>query len=245
MPGRIWTCTSGLSPRVRGNPTRPDPCDSRRRSIPACAGEPATRRARAALHSVYPRVCGGTSSDLRIRISWRGLSPRVRGNQAAQGGEGFLERSIPACAGEPGSCPAAQVIVTVYPRVCGGTPAHYDSAGDFRGLSPRVRGNQAARAPLGRRRRSIPACAGEPARSILLHQGSGVYPRVCGGTRRHQEMMTALIGLSPRVRGNQRRLGYVARRRGSIPACAGEPPSPALRPRRRGVYPRVCGGTWT
>ena len=30
---------------------------------------------------------------------------------------------------------------------------------------------------------------------------------------------------------------------GSIPACAGEPPSSGARPIQARVYPRVCGGT--
>ena len=55
--------------------------------------------------------------------------------------------------------------------------------------------------------------------------------------------MVAVLGLSPRVRGNQ----FIDRceeiNGGSIPACAGEPSS---RPQSAGlprVYPRVCGGT--
>ena len=55
--------------------------------------------------------------------------------------------------------------------------------------------------------------------------------------------VSAICGLSPRVRGNHVR----GRRQGSgyrsIPACAGEPSRRArLRDLRR-VYPRVCGGT--
>ena len=52
-------------------------------------------------------------------------------------------------------------------------------------------------------------------------------------------------GLSPRVRGNRGRGRRRPRREGSIPACAGEPSSPFLRISCRGVYPRVCGGTYT
>ena len=107
----------GLSPRVRGNQRNRH--DGRpTRSIPACAGEPDRRfhharlnglsprvrgnRLTAAAHQVYPRVCGGTSN-----VSTAGV-PR--------------HRSIPACAGEPGTAPYA-----TYGYSCG--------------LSPRVRGN--------------------------------------------------------------------------------------------------------
>ena len=50
-------------------------------------------------------------------------------------------------------------------------------------------------------------------------------------------------GLSPRVRGNHRPPAGGGLHARSIPACAGEPTSPAGRPGSRGVYPRVCGGT--
>ena len=50
-------------------------------------------------------------------------------------------------------------------------------------------------------------------------------------------------GLSPRVRGNPHQRDHFAERQGSIPACAGEPPSYAKTWCHRMVYPRVCGGT--
>ena len=48
------------------------------------------------------------------------------------------------------------------------------------GLSPRVRGNRGTRRGRGRRRRSIPACAGEPLYTIGIGSATPVYPRVCG-----------------------------------------------------------------
>ena len=52
----------GLSPRVRGNQS-PIPGNAIfSGTIPACAGEPAGRRAGSRRVGVYPRVCGGTSS---------------------------------------------------------------------------------------------------------------------------------------------------------------------------------------
>ena len=50
----------GLSPRVRGNPTRLIRVGHVRGSIPACAGEPVGIRGAAQQCAVYPRVCGGT-----------------------------------------------------------------------------------------------------------------------------------------------------------------------------------------
>ena len=149
----------------------------KRRSIPACTGEPRRR-------------VGGTDSTWPGRWIQAGLSPRVRGNQMKTcphcGGaipaclpsrplDSARYRSIPACTGEPGE-PDRRV----YPRV--------PLAGS--GLSPRVRGESRyrdrpgpvyprVRGNLGRRcqnagfngsstgeptprLRSIPACTGEP-----------------------------------------------------------------------------------
>ena len=112
----------GLSPRVRGNrrrPRRPAPSD---RSIPACAGEPVTRRNALIDPKVYPRVCGGTPAGERARRLLAGLSPRVRGNPATSRGRPATPGSIPACAGEPPMTRCWGCAAGVYPRVCGGTP---------------------------------------------------------------------------------------------------------------------------
>ena len=50
----------GLSPRMRGNPTRVHFRYLTLGSIPAYAGEPEVTSARANANQVYPRVCGGT-----------------------------------------------------------------------------------------------------------------------------------------------------------------------------------------
>ena len=59
-PGGIWT-TTGLSPRVRGNPPLPVRRSALVRSIPVCAGEPNSGPAPIPVFQVYPRVCGGTT----------------------------------------------------------------------------------------------------------------------------------------------------------------------------------------
>ena len=113
---------------------------------------------------VYPRVCGGTGLAVQVVSFGKGLSPRVRGNQAVWRGAVDVYGSIPACAGEPLGRPRACACRGVYPRVCGGTVAAAFSSRHTGGLSPRVRGNR-DQADRGRHRHgSIPACAGEPAR---------------------------------------------------------------------------------
>ena len=175
--------------------------------------------------------------------SSKGLSPRVRGNLAGRASLRILNRSIPACAGEPLSIWPSFSCATVYPRVCGGTTGEPHHDPPDRGLSPRVRGNLFIISASVNMEWSIPACAGEPASKATSYYLSSVYPRVCGGTRLRRLCSIVAHGLSPRVRGNPRR--RVARRacRGSIPACAGEPPIHCRPMPSATVYPRVCGGT--
>ena len=152
-------------------------------------------------------------------------------------------RSIPACAGEPlGSVPLLYT-TEVYPRVCGGTHEGQQPGGGIRGLSPRVRGNLARCRQPRNRRRSIPACAGEPATGSWAIYPGPVYPRVCGGTTSAPLKPKSVSGLSPRVRGNPLKLPRRLGRGRSIPACAGEPTRYLGHSVDTTVYPRVCGGT--
>ena len=77
----LHASSSGLSPRVRGNPRedlRPNPSIG---PIPACAGQPAGTQGREGNTGAYPRVCGATSPMARSAALCTGLSPRVRGNR--------------------------------------------------------------------------------------------------------------------------------------------------------------------
>ena len=223
--GNAWIKT-GLSPRVRGNHSMPAWGTRSVRSIPACAGEPAWCLRPTSSAMVYPRVCGGTGLPAVWWHRCRGLSPRVRGNPVTSISSGSRARSIPACAGEPRSPMAPLPMRKVYPRVCGGTMVTPPPRNANPGLSPRVRGNRRRPGPVGWPGWSIPACAGEPTTAIGTAGICQVYPRVCGGTRPLAYVLGNWQGLSPRVRGNPDDLQRVVRGDRSIPACAGEPPSP-------------------
>ena len=154
---------TGLSPRVRGNPPTPTAKPRSARSIPACAGEPASCTRWRGAKRVYPRVCGGTLRGLENDFRAVGLSPRVRGNRPVPLRRPGAVRSIPACAGEPRAERLERTLDEVYPRVCGGTSTVSTIQRGLWGLSPRVRGNPANAAHGVNGMRSIPACAGEPA----------------------------------------------------------------------------------
>ena len=228
---------------MRGNPSDHIPPFCCNRSIPACAGEPISLSFRASGCMVYPRVCGGTEEQPREETRKWGLSPRVRGNHWHGYCLGRVERSIPACAGEPPEQVMQPCPLTVYPRVCGGTFSSPLQPPVRRGLSPRVRGNPPPRIETPPRIGSIPACAGEP--QEILHRPCrlSVYPRVCGGTLWEPYSLPYIQGLSPRVRGNLILPPDTSREARSIPACAGEPIVPQTVPNLTMVYPRVCGGT--
>ena len=127
--------------------------------------------------------------------------------------------------------------------MCGGTCPLAVAPDKLVGLSPRVRGNHGEKRLSTRVDGSIPACAGEPFDLLKSRGNNKVYPRVCGGTPSAASTAPGAIGLSPRVRGNPSGDNTGCSRKGSIPACAGEP-SPIPPPRLpTPVYPRVCGGT--
>ena len=159
---RPFYALDGLSPRVRGNRRFRAFRAKGQRSIPACAGEPDRRHSGATRSRVYPRVCGGTRAVDGAMSSGVGLSPRVRGNPGRIFPADDLERSIPACAGEPMAATSTSVCRWVYPRVCGGTGDMQLPIALPAGLSPRVRGNPLSTALLRSIEGSIPACAGEP-----------------------------------------------------------------------------------
>ncbi len=214
---------TGLSPRVRGSrlPQTLEPRDGG--SIPACAGEPLSSKRHSTSSQVYPRVCGGAANPAQIRERIDGLSPRVRGSLFSVYQPEPRLRSIPACAGEPTRPLPSTRKCQVYPRVCGGASTTWTVPHDQPGLSPRVRGSHRGFWRHRDARGSIPACAGEP--RFLTEQSARerVYPRVCGGADGGACVGETVRGLSPRVRGSPASSEPAISRRGSIPACAGEP----------------------
>ena len=253
----------GLSPRERGKRRPRCPVLSKRRTIPAWAGEPFAFFACRVVRGVYPRVGGGTLPLMNSARRSSGLSPRGRGNLPEARRRRRDGGSIPAWAGEPASKQRFTRTQGVYPRVGGGTLPLMNSARRSSGLSPRGRGNL----PEARRRRrdggSIPAWAGEPASKQRFTRTQGVYPRVGGGTwtgageeRRRWglsprgrgnlfrfERVDVIVGSIPAWAGNPHRLLQPERGLGSIPAWAGEPDRRASAAVRQPVYPRVGGGT--
>ena len=218
-----WSSARGLSPRGRGNRQPSAQFIASARSIPAWAGKPPRPPRDRSAPEVYPRVGGETGSSPIVAHRYNGLSPRGRGNQPGDREPGHQDGSIPAWAGKPVHVVAAFAMFWVYPRVGGETVRRLISSPISAGLSPRGRGNPAARCsdrPCGR---SIPAWAGKPSCAMLRSPLRQVYPRVGGETSRDLMPSASPGGLSPRGRGNPLVRRDPAAQRGSIPAWAGKP----------------------
>ena len=170
----------GLSPRVRGIRVAGAGNLASVRSIPACTGNPGRAGRRRARGRVYPRVYGESTPAGRSRLGGGGLSPRVRGILQAIAENGEKRWSIPACTGNPYLRHDRYCLLEVYPRVYGESIEVTIARQPATGLSPRVRGIRRARMAHRPRRRSIPACTGNPGCRRILSPRSKVYPRVYG-----------------------------------------------------------------
>ena len=232
----------GSSPRVRGTPANHHSRCGPHRFIPACAGNSATMPATvAASAGSSPRV-RGTLQILAMCLRMVAVHPRVCGE---------LSPMSRRASRHPGSSPRVR-----------GTRARADPNHAGGGSSPRVRGTHRLRDRQGRRRRFIPACAGNSLARSGGSVGSPVHPRVCGELDLPVEAFPPYRGSSPRVRGTPAESRGVRPRQRFIPACAGNSrktllfqvenygSSPRVRGTRRTarrargrppVHPRVCG----
>ena len=86
----------------------------------------------------------------------------MRGNLLERSRGFDIPGSIPACAGKPLTGGKVDLLMKVYPRVCGETVIDPTAIRYRMGLSPRVRGNPLMTMIARRLCGSIPACAGKP-----------------------------------------------------------------------------------
>ena len=153
-----------------------------------------------------------------------------------------LGRSIPASAGEPVKGPSSRAYTTVYPASAGNRD-QFDPRQTSVGSIPASAGEPTP-APTEPVSLSVyPRECGEPSAKHLFHLSGPVYPRECGGTGAEITQPYRLLGLSPRVRGNQAKCPPCPAKERSIPASAGEPSQHGPRHTVKSVYPRECGGT--
>ncbi len=213
----------GPSPRVRGNLWGGGWHVTKRRTIPAGAGEPGSSAAIPATARDHPRGCGGTDRPHGPDQPRPGPSPRVRGNRGRHEGYRPPEGTIPAGAGEPRARSPKARLAGDHPRGCGGTWLTGGDGARTWGPSPRVRGNHRMAVNSAYILGTIPAGAGEPRHRAALSGRGRDHPRGCGGTSCTLAGNVTSRGPSPRVRGNPQATVLHETAHGTIPAGAGEP----------------------
>ena len=172
-----------------------------------------------------------------------GLSPHPRGNLRGVAYGNGRYGPIPASAGEPHWCPESTGWRRAYPRIRGGTDREAYTAVRAWGLSPHPRGNLGSSLKPILIFGPIPASAGEPVRPPLAWGCRWAYPRIRGGTGLAGAPSARNLGLSPHPRGNHSFYQPGPRRRGPIPASAGEPDDGRQGFATGEAYPRIRGGT--
>ena len=168
------------------------------RFIPARAGNTATTGSRRHPSTVHPRSRGEHGARGERIYGYRGSSPLARGTQAAHGRRLRTARFIPARAGNTGADVAADVISAVHPRSRGEHVERQHRTRWSRGSSPLARGTPPLDVRGRRRRRFIPARAGNTS-----SPRSSVHPRSRGEHSRRNGHSVSLAGSSPLARGTR------------------------------------------
>ncbi len=213
--------TFGLSPLARG--TRAD-CRSNRwylRFIPAGAGNTDFDVEKIRTSAVYPRWRGEHE-----RVGYRpeledGLSPLARGTHLFPHPVIYLQRFIPAGAGNTWRGRREILTTAVYPRWRGEHQERDTPKASAIGLSPLARGTPTFRRILVPSRRFIPAGAGNTMAQIQLIKISAVYPRWRGEHPAAIFFNVTQLGLSPLARGTLYDCRRYEKPRRFIPAGAG------------------------
>ena len=170
-----------------------------------------------------------------------GSSPRVRGTVETALFNPRVARFIPARAGNGHRRWRCGRRSAVHPRACGERASEIARASEWFGSSPRVRGTDDGASGVGRRRRFIPARAGNGAQARAGRVRWSVHPRACGERCKKSWTGNEVAGSSPRVRGTDHEPeGSVFDLR-FIPARAGNGSGVCVLENANAVHPRACG----
>ncbi len=151
---------NGSSPHARGTPFLIH-CDQiKYRFIPARAGNTAAYRLRSCSVSVHPRTRGEHPVGAAQPQSSAGSSPHARGTLLMLSGVRFIDRFIPARAGNTHTRAVKLRKNTVHPRTRG-EHSDTDIIAELKsGSSPHARGTHSGFSDTKNARRFIPARAG-------------------------------------------------------------------------------------
>ena len=152
--------SSGSSPRMRGTLHYQDRAGIVNRFIPAHAGNSFLLAGADTTEPVHPRACGELVQPVQTGRHVIGSSPRMRGTHDMEVVARFLERFIPAHAGNSKWLRVSRRSSPVHPRACGELGSLFSGIGGFDGSSPRMRGTLPGDRPGPGSERFIPAHAG-------------------------------------------------------------------------------------
>ena len=128
-----------------------------------------------------------------------------------------------------------------HPRVCGEHARAYSIRAKKLGSSPRMRGTPIGALSACGSGGIIPAYAGNTRRQGSACRNNWDHPRVCGEHHHRINLCSFCLGSSPRMRGTHPAHRTKERRRGIIPAYAGNTAPLILRLPLIRDHPRVCG----
>ncbi len=191
--------------------------------------------------AVHPRASGEhRNSSTRAAMS-TGSSPRERGTRVQNFFNEFVRRFIPARAGNTVHVVKVHPYSPVHPRASGEHATISYGFVSIVGSSPRERGTHRGAGQRRRRRRFIPARAGNTTRPVVRGTLIPVHPRASGEHCIQFRVGVSQFGSSPRERGT---LWRQVRRSGNgrfIPARAGNTPCIPQWQRGAAVHPRASG----
>ena len=151
----------GSSPRMRGKPSTRGLQGTRRRIIPAHAGQTTSGLPGSVTSSDHPRACGANTGFIVFEGGVSGSSPRMRGKRPSSAPRRTRSRIIPAHAGQTSWAVSVRYAFADHPRACGANLPEAYLVRDVLGSSPRMRGKRHGDRAQPRTLRIIPAHAGQ------------------------------------------------------------------------------------
>ena len=231
----------GSSPHTRGTPACILAWCTRRRFIPAYAGNAPGCRPWPGGRPVHPRIRGERISSSESFSRMAGSSPHTRGTLVDLGDICLGDRFIPAYAGNAALILTGVAVIAVHPRIRGERGISCSPSFGGSGSSPHTRGTRALACAGGHRQRFIPAYAGNAGPMATTDRPVAVHPRIRGERVLMAARDVRKNGSSPHTRGTPDSRCPGRRSRRFIPAYAGNACGNHTGERPGAVHPRIRG----
>ena len=169
--------------------------------FPACAGVIPWLLQVWCFNYPFPRMCGGDPEGGAEPDLLTSFSPHVRGWSYCQNGKSLPPRLFPACAGVIPAHARKHLLLSSFPRMCGGDPYCWRLYWFGFVFSPHVRGWSSF--------------------ILLASKVPPTFPRMCGGDPGKNWWHKHDFHFSPHVRGWSSLMKVVSPKEVLFPACAG------------------------